>query len=262
MNKFSLHIIPVDLLEAYKKQVSKSLASDFEKLHDAELSTSTFNFYTSIAVISSSRIEGEPMEVDSYVKHKMLNIEYRPELVEKPNDLYKAYLFAQKSKLTKIDFLKSHALLSTHLLPRLWQGKYRKNEMVVMEHKKNKIQYEAAPYSMVNREMNKLWKDIEILKNEKLSIGEVFYFASFIHILFVNIHPFNDGNGRAARLLEKWFLAEKLGEKAWYLPSESYYYKHVNTYYSNLNRLGIFYDSLDYTKAEKFLLMLPEAIKG
>lgn len=32
------------------------------------------------------------MEVDSYVKHKMQDIEYLPELVQKPNDLYGAYL--------------------------------------------------------------------------------------------------------------------------------------------------------------------------
>ena len=37
--------------------------------------------------MTSSRIEGEQLEVDSYVKHKMLNVEYLPELTEKPNDL-------------------------------------------------------------------------------------------------------------------------------------------------------------------------------
>ncbi|MDR0711336.1 MAG: Fic family protein [Prevotellaceae bacterium] len=29
----------------------------------------------------------------------------------------------------------------------------------------------------------------------------------------VSIHPLNGGNGRTARLLEKWFLAKKLGRK-------------------------------------------------
>jgi Fic family protein len=29
------------------------------------------------------------------------------------------------------------------------------------------------------------------------------------------------GNGRTARLLEKWFLAEKLGAKAWFVESET-----------------------------------------
>ena len=108
--------------------------------------------------------------------------------------------------------------------------------------------------------MSLLWNDIEELKKDSLSTTEVFYFAAFIHIVFVNIHPFEDGNGRAARLLEKWFIAEKLGKKAWYLQSELNYYTHVNDYYKNINRIGIFYEQLDYSKALPFLLMLPNAL--
>jgi hypothetical protein len=38
------------------------------------------------------------------------------------------------------------------------------------------------------------------------------------------------------------------------------YYQKVNSYYKNLNRLGIFYEQLDYTKALPFLLMLPASL--
>ena len=51
-----------------------------------------------------------------------------------------------------------------------------------------------------------------------------------------------------------------LGETAWYIQSEKYYYHHVNDYYKNLNRLGMFYEKLDYAKADTFLQMLPHAI--
>ncbi|MEP6583865.1 MAG: Fic family protein, partial [Ginsengibacter sp.] len=209
---------------------------------------------------SSSKIEGEQMEVDSYVKHKMQDIEYLPGLVEKPNDLFQAYLFAKENKLSKGTFLQSHILLSTHLLPEKGRGVYRQNEMLIMEHKTGRIQYEAAPYSIVKSEMEKLWNDIDTLLKQKLSTEKSFYYASYIHLVFVDIHPFNDGNGRAARLLEKWFLSEKLGEAAWYIQSEKYYYHHVNDYYKNLNRLGMFYDKLNYANADRFLQMLPNAI--
>ena len=33
--------------------------------------------------------------------------------------------------------------------------------------------------------MNKLYEDIEFLINQKLSFHEVFYYASFIHLLFL-----------------------------------------------------------------------------
>lgn len=255
--KDNLQIIPTDLLASYLEQVPKGLQAAFDTLHDAEISTDTFSFYTSVSAMASSKIEGEQMEIDSYIKHKMLNIEYMQDLVEKPNDLYNAYLFAQKNELTEKNFLEAHKLLATHLLEPQKRGVCRMGNMVVMEHKTFRIQYEAAMWNEVKPLLAKLWKDIEQLKKQKLSIEETFFFASFIHIVFVNIHPFEDGNGRAGRLLEKWFLAQKLGKKAWFMQSELHYYKNVNDYYKNLNRLGMFYEQLNYAKAMPFLLMLP-----
>lgn len=260
--KMKLQIIPTDLLPPYLERVPKGLQAAFDALQDAEISTDSFSFYTSVSAMASSKIEGEPMEIDSYIKHKMLNIEYLQDLVEKPNDLYNAYLFAQKNELNEKNFLETHKLLSAHLLEPHKRGVCRTGNMVVMEHETFRIQYEAALWNQVKPLFAKLWNDIEQLKNEKLSIEETFFFASFIHIVFVNIHPFEDGNGRAGRLLEKWFLAQMLGEKAWYVQSELNYYKNVNSYYKNLNRLGIFYEQLDYNQALPFLLMLPDAVRN
>lgn len=74
-----------------------------KEVSEIELMARSFTFYTSVAVISSSKIEGEQMELDSYVKHKVQDIEYLPELVEK--DLYLAYLFAKDNRLSKNNFL-------------------------------------------------------------------------------------------------------------------------------------------------------------
>lgn len=60
--------------------------------------------------------------------------------------------------------------------------------------------------------------------------------------------------------LKKWFLVEKLGEKAWFVQSEKMYYDQHQTYYSNIRLLGLEYATLDYTKALPFLLMLPSAV--
>lgn len=73
-----------------------------------------------------------------------------------------------------------------------------------------------------------------------------------IHIVFLKIHPFIDGNGRSARLLAKWFLAQKLGVKSWYIQSERFYYEHHEEYYKNIRVLGIEYPMLDYSKALQF----------
>lgn len=59
---------------AYQQNLEADINTALEAITKIELSTQSFTFYTSVAVISSSRIEGEQMEVDSYVKHKMHGI--------------------------------------------------------------------------------------------------------------------------------------------------------------------------------------------
>jgi len=106
--------------------------------------------------------------------------------------------------------------------------------------------------------MNQLFNQIMEILNKKLSIQEILYFASFIHLRFVHIHPFVDGNGRTARLLEKWFLTSMLGNSYWHLLSEKYYKNNQQEYYENIN-LGVNYYELDYSKCVPFLLMLPQS---
>ncbi len=82
-----------------------------------------------------------------------------------------------------------------------------------------------------------------------------------IHLKLAHIHPFRDGNGRAARLIEKWFIAEKLGNDFWKILSEKYYKEHQPEYYNNIN-LGVNYYELNYDKCIPFLLMLPGCLKN
>ena len=108
--------------------------------------------------------------------------------------------------------------------------------------------------------MKKFYHDLKCLLDTEMSIEKVFFYASMIHLVFVKIHPWNDGNGRSARLVEKWFLAQKLGDKAWFIQSEKMYYQEHQNYYSNIRALGLEYLSLDYKKGLPYLLMLPSAL--
>ena len=126
--------------------------------------------------------------------------------------------------------------------------------------KDGKIEYVAVAPDKVKSEIKKLYADIDTLLATELSFEEVLFFASMLHLVFVKIHPFEDGNGRTSLLLEKWFIAQKSGDKAWFIQSERNYYEQHQTYYNNIRRLGLDYEELKYSEALLFLQMLPNAI--
>ncbi|WP_423738035.1 Fic family protein [Chitinophaga caseinilytica] len=257
-----LQIIPTDLLAAFKTAISEdNLSVAFAALVDAELSTDRFSFYTSVASVYSSKIEGVDIELDSYIKHKRFGIQFQPDYTRKVDDLYATYQFVKDAPFDRKTFAEAHKLLTHHILPADSQGTFRKKNMYVTT-PDGRIEYVAASPYLVASEMEKLYADISILQDAPLTITEVFYFASLIHLVFVKIHPWADGNGRSARLLEKWFLAVKLGKKAWFVQSEKYYYEHHKEYYDNIRVLGLEYEELEYSRALPFIGMLASAVMG
>ncbi len=254
-----LTIIPTDLLQTYLAQIPKSLSKAFEALHDADISTDIFSFYTSVSSVFSSKIEGEEIELDSFIKYKRFDIEFLPDYTQKIDDLYNAYTFAKTNELNANNIAQAHKLLSKHIVAKHQQGQFRTHNMYVTT-PDGRIEYVAATPFEVSTEMEKLYTDISTLLDQKMNLAESFFFTSMIHLVLVKIHPWNDGNGRSGRLLEKWFLGQKLGAKAWFVQSEKKYYQQHQTYYKNIRLLGIEYPMLDYQKALPFLLMLPQSV--
>lgn len=254
-----LQIIPTELLEQYRSVFPEKVKKAFDELHDAEISTDTFSFYTSVSSVFSSKIEGENIELDSYIKYKRFGLEFLPDYTKKIDDLYNAYAFARDNPLTRENIQQAHQLLGKHILSQSYQGRVRTQNMYVTT-PDGRIEYVAASPFIVKAELDKFYDDLEILLTSSLSIEEAFFFASLVHLVFVKIHPWNDGNGRTARLLEKWFLAQCLGEKTWFIQSEKHYYQHHATYYQNIRQLGLEYTELAYSKALPFLMMLPNSL--
>jgi Fic family protein len=259
MKEIQFEILPIALLNDYLQHVNRSVAQNFEHLKDSELSANTFSFYTSVSAVFSSKIEGADIELDSFIKHKKWGVKFLPDHTQKIDDLYEAYQYAQKTTLNAEAITQAHILLTQHILQKAYRGKIRTGNMFVTT-TDGKIEYVACPPAMVKTELDKLYNDIALLVKTELSFEETLFFASLIHLVFVKIHAYDDGNGRTARLLEKWFLAQKLGDKAWFIQSEKFYYDHHQTYYNNIRLMGLEYELLDYAKAMAFLLMLPAAL--
>jgi Fic family protein len=220
-----------------------------------------FNYYIIASSLYSSKIEGNTLDVNSFFRNQNRKNSPQKKEVQEVQDLVKAYQFASQTNLNKTNFLKAHGLLSNTLpIPAKAKGKIRKVQVGIRDGVTMRPVYLAVEPEFVREELSKLFADIAELLKRDLSYKKVFYYASMIHLWCAKIHPFEDGNGRAARLLEKWFLASTLGISAWSIPSEKYYWDHRPEYYENI-ALGYNYYVLYWERCMPFLLMLPQSLK-
>lgn len=216
------------------------------------------HYQTEVSALYSSKIEGNSHDLNSFINQKNIQEKFRTKDTQEILDLVVAYEFAQKKSLTEENFLHAHKLASTTILPQFYSGKYRDQPVGI--YGKSGLIYLAIEAEKLETEMQNFWKKIADLREQDLAEVEVLYYASMIHLRFAHIHPFMDGNGRSARLLEKWFLSQKLGKKYWNISTEKYYWDFRPDYYKNIN-LGVNFYELDYKKSLNFLDMLPQSIK-
>lgn len=255
-----LKILSSSLLGDYLKVIDFDLGKTITSIEGDSVPVDYFQFYNAVSSVYSSKIEGENIDFDSFYKHKFLNVKYKPDYTKKSDDLVLAYEFTLNNNLNLDNLLKAHSILSRNLLPKNHQGSIRKNPMFVLN-SDDRIEYVAAKPEIVKSELENLFADIYILLKKTISLPEAFYYAAYTHLAFVKIHPFQDGNGRTARLLEKWFLIEKLGKNIVSIELEKNYYKNLSDYYKNIRKLGLEYSDLDYSQSLDFLTMTIMGLK-
>ncbi|MEM8965143.1 MAG: Fic family protein [Bacteroidota bacterium] len=259
-NTNQLQLLTPRLYSFYKKKQKLTLRKHFDRIKQQTLSLDSFNFYLVSSAIYSSLIEGVNVDFNSYLRYLNTPGVKGSKDLKQVQDLVAAYEFAQKRALNQKNMLLAHEILTNQLLTRKYRGKLRDREVHVYNLETGQIIYTGADTKQVQFELDKLFADIAILRKRELTIDQAFYYAAFIHLVFAKIHPFADGNGLTARLLEKWFLANKLGKQAWYIQSERNYQRKLVSYYRNID-IGKNYQKNDYDLALDFLLMLPWALR-
>ncbi len=245
-------------LEPYKKSIGNGIPKLIKDFDFSE-NRGGFEYLTKSSAVYSSNIEGNSIDLNSFMNYEMNKDKFKVgKEIEEIEDLIEAYEFAQNNKLNEKNLLNCHKIFSDTLLIRSKRGKYRIEPVGVFG--KSGLAYMAIEPEFVEKEMKIFFQDIDELLSSKLNEIEVFYFASLIHLRLAHIHPFRDGNGRAARLIEKWFVTEKLGRDFWKMPAEEFYKKNQTKYYEAIN-LGVNFYQLNYDKCIDFLEMLPNCLK-
>lgn len=241
----------------YQNQLGFDLESVFNSI-DFNDKKVDLAYRIQASAVFSSNIEGNSIDLNSFMNIKLSNQLFKPKKeVQEIDDLIKAYEFAKANELTERNLLEIHRILSQTLLPEYRQGVYRNDKMGVFD--ENGLVYLAIEPQFVGKKMQELFADIETLLKQDLTLSELFYHASLLHLKFVHIHPFWDGNGRTARLLEKWFLSKKINSRAWKIQSEKYYKENLKAYYATIN-LGVNYYELKYEGCLDFLVMLGKSV--
>ena len=254
---FKLNILKKDYYNDYKTQLKVDVDSAFATLKNKPQSLEEFKFYLANSAVHSSNIEGNTVSFDTYLKSSEFNLHLKTKEIKEIEELIAAYQFARENNLSLNNILKAHEILTQSILIKKERGKIRKVKVGVRS--EGRLIYLAVEPEFIKQELEKLFADISILLKAKLTTTEIFYFAAYIHLVFVNIHPFVDGNGRATRLIEKWFLAKMLGDNAWCITSEKNYWDNRPIYYKNL-QMGVNYYEVKYEKSVPFLLMLPNSL--
>ncbi len=246
------------LTNKYFKKYKKNLIN-FDKKIEKFINNSKefdFDYLTDASSVYSSNIEWNTLDLNSFMNLR-INKSITKD-VEEIENLTKAYNFAQTNDLNEKNLLNIHKISSKTILIKSKRWVYRDDKVWIFW--KNWLVYLAIEADKVWWKMSELFKDISLLLNTDLTNKEIFYYASFIHLVFVHIHPFADWNGRTARVLEKWFITQKLWKDFWKLRCEEYYKENREEYYNNIN-LWVNYYELNYDNCMDFLLMLPNSLK-
>lgn len=166
------------------------------------------------------------------------------------------YILKEKHRDLSIDLMLELQKIVTHDTldddDAAYSGRFR-DDMVYVKDKRDRIIYSPPPAEQVVPTMEKLieWAN----RKEKVPFIHPIIKALFVHLYFVHIHPFLDGNGRTARALFYFDLIKNEYEFFKYFSISAAVQKAKGKYYKAIRNSEIHEGDFTY-----FLLYMTETI--
>lgn len=130
-------------------------------------------------------------------------------------------------------FLRAVHFMTLNGNPVLGAGNYRSSEVFVREQRSGDVVHEGADHGLLSGLMGEF---VHRYRNPGLELGVVT--AAMAHLNLVLIHPFTDGNGRVARVLQSTVLAGHEKPSPLFLSIEEYLGLNTQAYYAVLAEVG------------------------
>ncbi|MFC1654018.1 Fic family protein [Patescibacteria group bacterium] len=138
-------------------------------------------------------------------------------------------------KYTEKMFKEVHKLTMHRILADDQVGEYRKVDVVVRNSKTNEISFRPPSFIEVPYQIEAFF---EWLNGEEGREHHPVIRAGIAHYELVRIHPFVDGNGRAARAMSLMVLYSEGYDVKRFFSLEEYYDKNAASYYQALQSVG------------------------
>lgn len=193
------------LADELRRQVGDGAASTQERYAVEQILDS---------LVSSYEIEREYLQRDS-VRSSVVRALHPEQLIPPSGDrtadavaqIYSGFLSHGSAELTEPEIFAWHTAVLDQDTARLRGyvlGGYRTEAMCVVSERGAVVHFEAPPASDVASEMRDFldWMNEDFVEHGVNPwVG-----LAFAHLWFLTIHPFDDGNGRMARVLSDWWM--------------------------------------------------------
>lgn len=191
---------------------------------------------------TSTSIEGNKLaqfEVGKVLEGK--NVRASQKDIQEVENYYLALKLLEEMAKAKKDLiveeiLRLHKVVIENLVEKEKAGKLRSGDVYVLDDlgdEREMLRFKAPPAKNVSRLIDDL---LVWLKESKKQRVHPIIRAGILHLQFVTIHPFTDGNGRVARLLTQLQLYKDSWDFRKILVLEDYYNRDRMSYYNAENK--------------------------